>query len=337
MPTVFISHTTTDYRDVLLAKALANGLQERGIDVWLAPEVVPGGKDFQEEIRHAIETACTDFLVILSDASIASEWVKIEVELARMRHARDSNFRVFPLPVSKKAEDAFPDFLGKLQRINFYPDHTEQLFAVFNALRLSPPRLPNSARTRIENFVVECAGPSNNPRPFGGRTGLLIELNRWIRDGAAPPYRLVTAPGGGGKSTLLVRWWQQLPVDWPCVFVPVSASCGTADSDEFLQVLAASLSSVLGIPEGGFGRTAAEAMQRIQNCLNKAGAAGKPLILIIDALDELEMGKWNLWRQIFPLDDPDSIKRSCGFSFPRDRLLETKARQIGTPGWDGEG
>jgi ATP/maltotriose-dependent transcriptional regulator MalT len=94
--------------------------------------------------------------------------------------------------------------------------------------------------------------------PFGGRTREIDALNGWLHDRrddgdadvlAGEPASnnlLITAPAGRGKTALLVRWIEQLPADWPRVFVPVSIRYQTNQALTFYQALAAGLANILG-------------------------------------------------------------------------------------------
>jgi hypothetical protein len=67
-------------------------------------------------------------------------------------------------------------------------------------------RLPMPYEERIQEFLEEYLGTPERPTPFGGRVAALAELDAWLDDAAAPPYLLLTAPAGRGKSALLARY-----------------------------------------------------------------------------------------------------------------------------------
>src|SRR5689334_23198755 len=96
-PNIFISHSTRDYRDFQLAHQLATGLVARGARVWIAPENIPAGSEWREEIVRAIMDGCSHFLVIVSAASIHAKWVLREISLAKLRHESDPEFKVLSL------------------------------------------------------------------------------------------------------------------------------------------------------------------------------------------------------------------------------------------------
>ena len=76
----------------------------------------------------------TDFLVILSAASIRADWVLAEVRLARERKAKDSTFTLLPLPVGKLDVYAEKGFIETLQAVPYREDFLTQLEAVVEAV-----------------------------------------------------------------------------------------------------------------------------------------------------------------------------------------------------------
>ena len=107
-----MSHTTRDRRDLSLAHRLAASLEERGAKVWIAPESIPIGTEWQPHLVSAILAKSTHFLVILSRASIEAEWVIEEIRLARERYERDRSFRVLSLAGSTDRRNTFCELLS---------------------------------------------------------------------------------------------------------------------------------------------------------------------------------------------------------------------------------
>ena len=89
----FISYST---RDEDFAQRLYADLQSRRIRCWFAPHDLQGGKKLHEQIDEAIRLH-DKLLLILSPASMASEWVKTEVAKARKRELRDHRRVLFPI------------------------------------------------------------------------------------------------------------------------------------------------------------------------------------------------------------------------------------------------
>jgi hypothetical protein len=89
----FISYST---KDEAFAERLCADLQNNGVRCWFAPHNIQGGKKIHEQIDKAIR-AYDRLLLIISEASMNSEWVKTEIANARQKE-RDTGKRVlFPI------------------------------------------------------------------------------------------------------------------------------------------------------------------------------------------------------------------------------------------------
>jgi hypothetical protein len=89
----FISYSTKDQE---FAERLYGDLQNKGVRCWFAPEDMQGGKFLEEQIDAAIRLH-EKVLLILSPASIHSDWVQLEVGKAREREAKEGTRVLFPV------------------------------------------------------------------------------------------------------------------------------------------------------------------------------------------------------------------------------------------------
>jgi hypothetical protein len=89
----FISYSTKDQE---FADRLYADLQNRGVRCWFAPEDIQGGKFLEDQIDAAIRMH-EKVLLILSPASIHSDWVQLEVGKAREREAKEGKRVLFPV------------------------------------------------------------------------------------------------------------------------------------------------------------------------------------------------------------------------------------------------
>lgn len=71
-------------------------LQNKGVRCWFAPHDIQGGKPTHEQIDQAIQLF-ERVLLILSDSSIDSGWVKIEIHKTRKREIKEKRRMLFPL------------------------------------------------------------------------------------------------------------------------------------------------------------------------------------------------------------------------------------------------
>lgn len=89
----FISYS---HKDEEFAKRLYSRMRDEHLRVWYAPEDMKGGRKIHEQINEAIRVH-DKLLLVLSDNSMASEWVKTEVRRARRREAREGRRVLFPI------------------------------------------------------------------------------------------------------------------------------------------------------------------------------------------------------------------------------------------------
>ena len=75
---IFISYSSQEYNN---AYALKQILEANEISCWMAPQSIPSGSNYTQEIPNAIRT-CDFFVLVLSEASQASRWVPKELESA---------------------------------------------------------------------------------------------------------------------------------------------------------------------------------------------------------------------------------------------------------------
>jgi hypothetical protein len=89
----FISYSTKDQE---FAERLHGDLQNKNVRCWFAPHDVRGGKKLHEQIDEAIRVH-EKVLLILSENSMSSEWVKTEIAKARKRELREKKQVLFPV------------------------------------------------------------------------------------------------------------------------------------------------------------------------------------------------------------------------------------------------
>jgi uncharacterized protein YjbI with pentapeptide repeats len=89
----FISYCQKDQD---FAQKLYNNLQDSGVRCWFAPEDIQGGQKIYEQIDAAIRTR-ERLLLVLSESSMNSEWVKTEIAKARKREDEEKRRVLFPI------------------------------------------------------------------------------------------------------------------------------------------------------------------------------------------------------------------------------------------------
>lgn len=89
----FISHTSNDADFV---RRLKDRMERSGLRVWYAPEDLKGGRKLHEQIDAAIRSH-EKLLLVLSEASMASDWVTTEIRKARQAEKREHRRMLFPI------------------------------------------------------------------------------------------------------------------------------------------------------------------------------------------------------------------------------------------------
>ena len=154
----------------------------------------------------------------------------------------------------------------------------------------------------IRNFTEAYLGTPGAPEPFGGRDAALAELSAWLAAADGPPYLLLTAVAGRGKSALLVRWVQMLakapPGSGDCrvIFVPISLRYETSTAADVFSALASRLRRAHGEsaplpPDVNWQQAAVDALSR-------DAPDGSTLLVVIDGLDEA--AGWRAGLATFP-------------------------------------
>ena len=89
----FISHST---KDQPFAERLYSDLKKAGVKCYYAPEKLKGGEKIYDQIDSAI---CfhDKLLLVLSEDSLASEWVTTEIRRCRKAEKREGKRKLFPI------------------------------------------------------------------------------------------------------------------------------------------------------------------------------------------------------------------------------------------------
>ena len=89
----FISYSS---KDEDFARRLHGKMRDSQLRVWFAPEDVQGGRKLHEQIETAIRIY-DKLLIVLSEASLQSEWVMTELRKARKAERQSGKRKLFPM------------------------------------------------------------------------------------------------------------------------------------------------------------------------------------------------------------------------------------------------
>ena len=169
---VFISYTTVEKKD---AEQVKDVLETNGFKCWMAPESIPGGSSYANEIENAIKT-CEVVVVILSDKAQDSIWIPKEV-------SRAFSYKKIIIPFhidESDVRDPFRFLLSDAQRIEAYNNVTkayEQLIASLTRVVRKPKSLNNKSDSFGESKTVNNTA-SEKETPIRTRLGRISFLSK---------------------------------------------------------------------------------------------------------------------------------------------------------------
>ena len=89
----FISYSSKDEK---FARRLHGRMRDAHIRVWFAPEDIRAGQKLHEQIETAIRVF-DKLLIVLSEASLQSEWVMTQLRKARKAERQSGQRKLFPV------------------------------------------------------------------------------------------------------------------------------------------------------------------------------------------------------------------------------------------------
>ena len=119
--TCFISYSS---QDQAFAERLYADLQAKGIRCWFAPEDLKIGDAFRDRIDESIRMY-DKLLVILSQHSIDSSWVKYEVNKALKKEQDQGKPTLFPIALDEAIKDAPDAWVAAIRRKRHLGDFTK--------------------------------------------------------------------------------------------------------------------------------------------------------------------------------------------------------------------
>jgi hypothetical protein len=140
--------SATRPKDQEFADRLYADLQAKGVRCWFAPHDIQGGRKIHEQIDDAIRLH-DKLLLILSEHSMSSNWVKTEIANARQREDQEKKNLLFPITLA--------------------PMEEVKKWKLFDA-----DRGIDSAREVREYFIPDFSGWEKDNRAYQAELGKLI-------------------------------------------------------------------------------------------------------------------------------------------------------------------
>lgn len=139
---VFISYTSHDQE---LANKLCRALESEGLRVWIAPRDIPAGSDYSTAIDQALRQ-CTHFVVLISEHSMRSKYVKSE-----LTNAFDNDAVILPYFIEQiEPVPGFAFYLKAQQWIYGYNSVDKGIATLVNAIKSKTPPLPHRDQVKAQ-------------------------------------------------------------------------------------------------------------------------------------------------------------------------------------------
>ncbi|MFN8469468.1 MAG: CHAT domain-containing protein [Caldilineaceae bacterium] len=163
----------------------------------------------------------------------------------------------------------------------------------------------------IAAFLETYLGTDELPKPFGGRTSILDDLDTWLRSPGRKRYRFLHAPAGRGKSALLAHWLARVMQrdEVHAAFVSISPRFESTSSEVVFGALASQLAQIHAEDLPLAHESGADYRRLVGAYLRRAPADGRPLLLVVDGLDESP--EWLLKADVVPPVPPPHLRVVC--------------------------
>jgi len=123
---VFLSHSS---HDAEVTSRVAETLRNHGIPVWYSATNIRGAQQWHDEIGRALKR-CDFFIVLLSNHSIASEWVKRELSYA-LNHAQYAE-KILPVKLETCDYESLSWTLDSFQMVDLARDYANGCRDILN-------------------------------------------------------------------------------------------------------------------------------------------------------------------------------------------------------------
>lgn len=180
---IFISYKSDE---IEYARKVKGNLESVGYTCWMAPDSIPGGSSYAQEIDSAIKNA-EAILLVLSEAAMNSKWVEREVDCAI-----NANKIILPFHIdSSELTSRFNFYLSCVQMYNAYVDwdgEFQNLVADLKQEGVYPSSdkvvdIEKIDNNNADSKLLESAWPDweINERIGAGSTGSVYKIRRIVR------------------------------------------------------------------------------------------------------------------------------------------------------------
>ena len=124
---VFLSHSSIN---IAVAECVAETLRNHGIPIWYSPTNIMTAQQWQDEIGKALRR-CDWFMVLLSNDSVKSKWVKLELQYA-LNHSQYDN-HIIPVTIEHCDFEDLSWTLGVFQMVDMCNGKEQAYFQILRS------------------------------------------------------------------------------------------------------------------------------------------------------------------------------------------------------------
>jgi hypothetical protein len=213
--------------------------------------------------------------VILSAASVQSEWVLKEIALAKKRFENDPSFVVLPLETGTLADYPGKKFLAQFQNVPYENSTRIVLNHIAKGIGLRTA-VPNQFGDRIDELIKD----------FVGRGYVFDAITKFITNNAKG-YFLIEGDPGVGKSAILAEYVSRSG----CIAHFNIQSQGINSPRSFLASVCSQIIQKFDLDYSDLSPEATQDGAFLSRVLQEAAqklAKNEKLVVAVDALDEVE-------------------------------------------------
>lgn len=164
MPKFFISYSRKDGTEIAvrLEKAILS-INSRN-EVFFDKSSIPAGEYWERSIRNSIKE-CDYFLLIISEASHSSEWVRKEVEIARISESETGLKKLF---IIKYNNTLLPDFVPTdIQYLELTDNWAVDFYKLMDSIEANPSFFKVEKKiTNKDNYCDVVLSIQSTPKEF---------------------------------------------------------------------------------------------------------------------------------------------------------------------------
>lgn len=182
MKKLFLSHSSTDRS---FAEGLARRLEHQSIPVWYSEWEIRIGDSIVEKIDGAIDEMA-GLIVVLSEASVASRWVREELSAGLMRHLAVKNIGIFPVRIDNCQ---LPSLLAHRRYADFSQDPSSAFVQLVEAILPASVLIERimELKLRFLHLVEHLRKLSEIDQKWGD---LMAEVDSFLQQAVQARYRI---------------------------------------------------------------------------------------------------------------------------------------------------